>query len=75
MFSSSRITYHRRLFLWLVAYSLVLTGCVVAFQYSRERKFKADELDAQLSPSSQTRATLPQALSRHKTRVKWRNAI
>lgn len=48
MFSSSSIKYHRRLFLWLVAYSLVLTGCVVAFQYSRERKFKADELDAQL---------------------------
>ena len=42
------ITYHRRLFLWLLAYSLLLVGGVVAYQYHREKQFKAAELNAQL---------------------------
>lgn len=41
-------TYHRRLFLWLVGYSVVMVGCFVAFQYHRERDFKSTEIDAQL---------------------------
>lgn len=40
--------YSRRLFLWLATYSLLLVGCIVAFQYQRERRFKADELNVQL---------------------------
>lgn len=40
--------YRQRLFLWLVAYSLLMMGCVVAYQYNREKQFKADELNAQL---------------------------
>lgn len=43
-----RLTYRRRLFLGLVAYSLLLVGCFVTFQYHRERAFKADELNSQL---------------------------
>lgn len=42
------LTYHRRLFLWLLAYSLILIGGIVAYQYHREKQFKADELNAQL---------------------------
>lgn len=48
MASSSRMPYSRRLFVWLVAYSLVLMGCVVFFQYSREKQFKAGELNERL---------------------------
>lgn len=43
-----RLTYSLRLFLWLLAYSLLLTGCFVGFQYRREKEFKAEELNAQL---------------------------
>ena len=48
MASSSRMPYSRRLFVWLVAYSLVLMGCVVFFQYRREKQFKAGELNERL---------------------------
>lgn len=41
-------SYHQRLFLWLLGYSLLLMGCVVVFQYRRELRFKADELNSQL---------------------------
>lgn len=40
--------YSRRLFLWLVAYSLLLVGLVVVFQYNREKQIKAEELNARL---------------------------
>lgn len=43
-----RHTYHRRLFIGLVAYSVILTACFAVFQYTRERAFKADELNLQL---------------------------
>lgn len=42
------ITYPRRLFLWLLCYSLLLVGCFVGFQYHREKEFKAGELNSQL---------------------------
>lgn len=42
------ITYSRRLFLWLVGYSVLLMVCVLFFQYRREIDFKAEELNAQL---------------------------
>lgn len=49
MVSWSRgLTYHRRLFLWLLAYSWLMVLCFVAFQYHRERHFKAEQLNVQL---------------------------
>ena len=44
----NRITYPKRLFLWLLGYSVLLVGCFVAFQYGREKEFKAEELNARL---------------------------
>lgn len=48
MSSWGKLTYHRRLFIGLVSYSLVLVGCFAVFQYFRERDFKAEELNLQL---------------------------
>lgn len=50
MVSSNKpgLTYPLRLFLWLLAYSLLLVGCFIGFQYRREKEFKAEELNAQL---------------------------
>ncbi len=44
----NRLNYPRRLFLWLLGYSLLLVGCFVAFQYHREKEFKSAELNARL---------------------------
>lgn len=43
-----KLNYPKRLFLWLLAYSLLLVGCFVAFQYHREKEFKSEELNARL---------------------------
>lgn len=43
-----RVSYSRKLFIWLLGYSVLLVGCFVCFQYHREKKFKADELNVQL---------------------------
>lgn len=48
MGSWSSITYSRKLFFWLVGYSVLLVACVLFFQYRREMDFKAEELNAQL---------------------------
>lgn len=48
MASRNRVPYWRRLFLWLLGYSLLLIGAFVAFQYHREKEFKAAEINAQL---------------------------
>ena len=48
MGSLSKLSYPRRLFLWLLGYSLLLVGCFVLFQYHREKQFKAEELNARL---------------------------
>ncbi|MDE6098201.1 MAG: HAMP domain-containing histidine kinase [Muribaculaceae bacterium] len=45
---SHRPTYASRLFLWLLTYSIIMVTCFVAFQYKREKDFKAAEMDAQL---------------------------
>ncbi|WP_294599346.1 HAMP domain-containing sensor histidine kinase [uncultured Rikenella sp.] len=45
---SNRPTFHRRLFLWLLVYSWLMVLCFAAFQYHRERRFKAGELDGRL---------------------------
>ncbi len=48
MYSLNRLSYHRRLFLWLLGYSIILMGCFVVFQTKREKQFKAEELNSQL---------------------------
>lgn len=48
MFSLSKLSYPRRLFLWLLTYSVLLVGSFVGFQYHREKEFKADEINSQL---------------------------
>lgn len=45
---SNRLTYHRKLFLWLLGYSVLLVGCFVIFQYHREKEFKIKEVDSKL---------------------------
>lgn len=44
----SRLDYPRRLFLWLLGYSLLLVGCFVLFQYHREKEFRADLMNSRL---------------------------
>ena len=48
MFSRYNFSYSRRLFFWLLGYSLIMVGCFVVFQYHREKQFKAEELNSQL---------------------------
>lgn len=48
MASWFRLTYHRRLFLGLVTFLWLMLGCFAAFQYHREKQFKADELNQRL---------------------------
>lgn len=45
---SNRVSYPQRLFLWLLGYSLLLAGCFIAFQYKREKDFKAEEMNTRL---------------------------
>ena len=44
----NRLSYHRRLFLLLLAFSWTLVACFVLFQYGREKHFKAEQLNARL---------------------------
>ena len=46
--SCFRLTYHKRLFLGLLFYSWLLVGSLAMFQYQREKKFKAEELNSRL---------------------------
>lgn len=48
MASVIKLSYHRRLFLVLLAFSWLMTCCVAAFQYVRERQYKSDFISAQL---------------------------
>lgn len=47
-YSSNRLTYPQRLFLWLLGYSILLVGCFIVFQYSREKEFKNEEMNIRL---------------------------
>lgn len=38
-------SYARRLFLYLLGYSVLLVGGMLIFQYNRERQFKVEELN------------------------------
>ena len=44
----NKVSYHRRLFAGLVAYSVLMLICFGLLQYSREKDFKADELNDRL---------------------------
>ena len=48
MDSWSKLSFHHKIFVGLVGYSLLMVACLAAFQYNRERQFKADKLNAQL---------------------------
>lgn len=48
MASWFKLTYHRRLFLGLVAFLWLMLVCFAVFQYHREKQFKADELNLRL---------------------------
>ena len=48
MYLLSKQSYHKRLFFWLLGYSILLMGCFVIFQAKREKQFKAEELNSQL---------------------------
>ena len=41
-------SYARRLFLYLLGYSVLLVGGMLIFQYNRERQFKVEELNIRL---------------------------
>lgn len=43
-----RSSYQQRLFLWVLLFAGVLTGCFALFQHNRERLYKAEQLDARL---------------------------
>lgn len=47
-YSSNRLTYPQRLFLWLLGYSILLVGCFIVFQYNREKEFKTEEMNIRL---------------------------
>lgn len=44
----NKLPYRRRLFLWLIGYSLLMMAGFVIFQYHREKEFKIAEIDLQL---------------------------
>lgn len=51
--SKNKLSYARRLFLWLLVYSFLLVGCVVSFQYHREKQFRIDDLNDRLQMINQ----------------------
>ncbi|MBO5350783.1 MAG: sensor histidine kinase [Alistipes sp.] len=48
MASETNISFHKRLFLLLLAFSWALVLCFIGFQYLREKEYKSDFLNAQL---------------------------
>lgn len=48
MASAIKLSYHRRLFLLLLAFSWSIILCFIGYQYLREKQFKSDFLNAQL---------------------------
>lgn len=48
MASAVRVSFHKRLFLLLAAFSWSIIICVMALQYTREKQYKSETLDAQL---------------------------
>ncbi len=48
MVSRNKLPYHWRLFVLLLAFAWVMVACFVIFQYSRERAYKTESLNARL---------------------------
>ena len=48
MVSAIKLSYHKRLFLMLLAFSWSIILCFVGFQYTREKQYKSEFLNAQL---------------------------
>lgn len=48
MASESNISFHKRLFLMLLAFSWAIVLCFIGFQYLREKEYKSEFLNAQL---------------------------
>ncbi len=48
MASEIKISFHKRLFLMLLAFSWAIVLCFIGFQYRRERAYKSEFLNAQL---------------------------
>lgn len=48
MASATNLSFHKRLFLQLIAFSWVMVLCFVGFQYIREKEYKSEFLNAQL---------------------------
>ena len=48
MASVIKVSYHRRLFLMLLAFSWTIILCFIAYQYWREKQYKSEFLNAQL---------------------------
>ena len=48
MASATNISYHKRLFLQLIAFSWAMVLCFIGFQYIREKEYKSEFLNAQL---------------------------
>lgn len=48
MASAIKLSFHRRLFLQLIAFSWAIVFCFIGYQYLREKEYKSEFLDAQL---------------------------
>ena len=48
MASAIRLSFHRRLFVMLIAFSWSIIVCFIGFQYMREKQYKSDYLSLQL---------------------------
>ena len=48
MASVIKLSFHKRLFLQLIAFSWTIVVCFIGFQYLREKEYKSDFLSAQL---------------------------
>ena len=48
MASETKISFHKRLFLMLLAFSWAIVLCFIGFQYIREKEYKSEFLNAQL---------------------------
>ena len=48
MDSAIKLSYHKRLFIMLLAFSWTIILCFVSFQYMREKQYRSEFIDAQL---------------------------
>lgn len=48
MASEIRMSFHKRLFLMLLAFSWAIVLCFIGYQYIREKEYKSESLNAQL---------------------------